>query len=287
VLEHFVCDGDTALAALRVVQSVSRTDVTPFPSPREFAQRFRVPEQVQLHWVELGLVGITFGGTYNDPNARQFPILAIIDGQDLPRPVPGMPPPLVEAPIDFNALLTAQNIGPSWGSHLDFDHVVTLEPDHDYWIWVREAAISTFKNRRIRGDEPPEFTAGVGPYFCRGDSTGEWTQAADQILSFRIVGRPTAPPPGPPAVASFALSTTPNPARGSVRVDWSGAQGQVRFDVLDVRGRRVSDGVGGAAGSWTWPGTDRDGRAVASGIYFVRARDSAGRLSNQRVMIVR
>src|SRR5262245_61022818 len=31
VLAHFVCDGDTGLAALRIVQSVSRTDVIPFP----------------------------------------------------------------------------------------------------------------------------------------------------------------------------------------------------------------------------------------------------------------
>jgi flagellar hook assembly protein FlgD len=60
----------------------------------------------------------------------------------------------------------------------------------------------------------------------------------------------------------------------------------VRVQILDAHGRRVAEGSGGAAGSWTWPGTDRDGRGVSSGIYFIRARDSAGQLSTRRVMII-
>jgi len=90
-----------------------------------------------------------------------------------------------------------------------------------------------------------------------------------------------------PPASAFALSTSPNPTPGAVRVDWSGAVGPVRCEVLDARGRRVAEGSGGAAGAWTWAGTDRDGRAVASGVYFVRAHDSAGQISNQRVMVVR
>lgn len=304
VLAHAVCAGDSDLGTLRVVQAVSRTDVKPFPSPREFAQRFRVPQQVELRWIELAMAGfISFGGTYDDPGVRQLPILAIVDGESMRRPVPDMPPPLVEAPIDMNALSSSSFNGPIWGSHLDFDRTVTLEPDHDYWLYVREAATSTFLNRRLRGDEPPAFTTGIGPYFCRADSAGEWNRTADQVLAFRIVAHPTAPPPPPapppiarpaspptppiPVPAAFALNTTPNPAPGAVRVDWSGAVGPVRCEVLDARGRRLAEGSGGAAGSWTWLGTDRDGRAVASGVYFVRARDSAGQASNQRVMIVR
>jgi hypothetical protein len=304
VLAHAVCSGGDDLASLRVVQAVSRTDVKPFPSPREFAQRFRVPQQVEVRWIELAMAGfISFGGTYNDPGVHQSPILAIVDGEALPQPAPDMPPPLVEAPVDLGALFSSSFNGPVWGSHLDFDRTVTLEPDHDYWIYVREAATSTFLNRRIHGDEPPEFTAGIGPYFCRADSAGAWNQTADQVLAFRIVAHPTAPPPPPapppiarpaspptpplPTDAAFALNTTPNPAPGAVRVAWSGAVGPVRCEVLDARGRRLAEGWGGAAGAWTWQGTDRDGRAVASGVYFVRARDSAGRASNQRVMIVR
>jgi hypothetical protein len=308
VLAQAVCTGDADLAKLRLAQCVMRTDVKPFPAPREFAQQFRVPQQTQLRWVELAVaeVFVPYFLQAGDPSSmfvnRRPTVLAIVDGADPHLPSPTMPEPMVEAPFDLNTLFAgaAQH---TWVAHVDFDRTVTLEPDHDYFIYVRESAQVTFFNRRLHGHETPEFKAGVGPFYCRADSAGEWNRTSDQVLAFQVVGLPTAPPPGPPAppaprpashggpplpgTSAFTVNTTPNPAPGSVRVDWAGAVGPVRFDVLDARGRRVAQGSGGAAGSWTWSGTDRDGRAVASGVYFVRARDSAGRSSNQRVMIVR
>ena len=303
VLAHAVCGGSDDFASLRVVQSVTRTDVKPFPMPKEFLQKFRVPQETELRWVELALGEVfspyfeTAGDGENFFAFTDIPVLAIVDGNDMPRPTPVVPRPLVEARFDLGALFSG---GMTWISHLDLDRTVTLEPGHDYWIYVRNSARTTFLNRRVRGTESRAFAAGIGRYFARPDTAGGWTQAADQILAFRIVGKPIAPPepppvprptpaPGPPvpSPSAFALNTTPNPAPGAVRVEWSGAVGPVRFDVLDARGRRVAEGSGGAAGSWTWPGTGRDGRPVASGVYFVRARDSAGQLSTQRVMIVR
>ena len=290
VLAHAVCAGDSDLAALRVVQAVSRTDVKPFPAPKEFAQRFRVPQQTELRWIELALAEIFTPYFEQVGEETRFfgfspPVLEVIDGDEMASPSTDMPPPLVEARIQSFSQMT-------WISHLDFDRTVTLEPGHDYWIYVHDAAATTFFNRRIRGDEPPLFGFGVGPYFARAEAGGDWVQAADQVLAFHIVGRPTAPAlpitlSGPHAASAFALSARPNPASSRVNVSWSGAVGSVRFEVIDARGRRVSEGSGGAAGTWSWPGTDRDGRAVASGVYFVRARDSAGQYSNQRVMIVR
>ena len=306
VLAHALCTGDSDLASLRIVQSVARTDVKPFPPPKEFLQKFRVPQRAELRWIELALAETNVpyfetAGTGNlGVGPTEFPEIAVYDAADLPNPVSNMPPPLVWAPFDRSQLFSGGKI---WISHLDFDKTVTLEPDHDYWIWVRKTSATTFFNRRVHGDEPPAFTAGIGPYFARADTLGEWIQAPDQILAFRIVARPIPPPapPAPPPIArpasptgppvppasAFALSTTPNPTPGAVRVDWSGAVGPVRCEVLDARGRRVAEGSGGAAGAWTWAGTDRDGRAVASGVYFVRAHDSAGQISNQRVMVVR
>jgi len=297
VLAHAVCAGDADLATLRIAQSVRRTDVQPFPAPKEFMQRFRVPERVELAWIELALAEVftpyferfpALDGIGAPPPRPFFgaPVLAVIDGEAMPEPPSHVPPPMVEAPFDLGPLIHF-SMGTAWVSHFGFDRTVTLEPDHDYWIWTREAAATTFFNRRIRGDEPPEFTAGVGPYFARADTAGEWIRTADQVLAFRVVARPVALSPPPPPPAGFALSTTPNPARSWVRVDWSGAVGSVRCEVLDVRGRRVSEGVGGAAGTWTWRGTDRSGRAVAAGIYFVHARDLAGRESVERVVVMR
>jgi hypothetical protein len=291
VLAHAVCAGDTDLASLRIVQGVSRTDVKPFPAPKEFMQRFRVPQETELRWIELALADVFtpyFERVGDEPalfGVGGFPVLAVIDGDDMSSPPTHVPPPLVQAP--FRGLS-----GMTWVSHLDFDRTVTLEPGHDYWIYVRDAATTTFFNRRVRGDEPPLFGFGVGPYFARADTAGEWIRAADQVLAFRVIGRPTGPPSAPPVLpapvaAAFALSTTPNPSPGPIHVGWSGAVGPVHFEVMDARGRRVSEGWGGAAGTWMWPGTDRDGRAVPSGIYFLRARDSAGQISNRRVMVVR
>jgi hypothetical protein len=300
VLAHAVCSGGDDLASLRIVQAVSRTDVKPFPPPKEFAQKFRVPQRVELRWIELALAEInvpyfeTAGDNKLGIGPSEFPQIAVYDADNLPQPVPDMPPPSVWSPFDVNSLFLASG-EKAWVSHLDFDHTMTLEPGHDYWIWVRKSGATTFLNRRIRGDEPPLFQYGVGPYFARADTLGEWVQAADQVLCFRIVGKPIDPAPTPPVTPAppvppttgFVVSAAPNPAPGRVKVDWSGGVGPVRFEVLDARGRRVADGEGGAAGSWTWGGTDRFGNAVASGIYFLRARDSAGQSNTQRVMIVR
>src|SRR5262245_1100966 len=183
VLAHAVCAGDTDLVALRVVQSVSRTDVKPFPAPKEFLQRFRVPQEVELRWIELALAQVFnpyFAQGGDEPSlwfGFQLPVVAVIDGDDMPTPSPDVPSPLIEARL----LPFADK---AWISHQDFDATVTLEPDHDYWIWVRDAAQTTFLNRRVHGDEPPAFVAGVGPYFARPDTAGAWNQAADQVLAF-------------------------------------------------------------------------------------------------------
>ena len=194
VLAHAVCAGDADLLTLRVVQSVARTNIKPFPAPREFLQRFRVPQEVELRWVELALaeVFVPYFEQVGDPShlfwGIKTPQLAIIDGDDLPHPVPNMPASLVEAPISiFSGTMR-------WISHTDFDHTVTLKPEHDYWIYVRDANATTFFNRRVQHVETSAFKEGIGPYFARSDTAGEWNQTADQVLAFHIVGKPTPLP---------------------------------------------------------------------------------------------
>jgi hypothetical protein len=83
-----------------------------------------------------------------------------------------------------------------------------------------------------------------------------------------------APLSGNPALS---LRNTPNPARGLVRFDMSGAAGPARLDVLDLSGRVIwSHALAPGAGEATWRGErERAGRAT-SGIYFARLRDGHG-----------
>ena len=137
VLAHAICAGDADLASLRVVQSVARTDVKPHTMPKEFMQRFRVPQQVELRWIELASVGVFSPYFQRDgddaPQMRLtgFPVIAVIDGEAMPEPVPVPPAPLVESPMAAGQIFSASDFGPRWVSHLDLDRTVTLEPDHD------------------------------------------------------------------------------------------------------------------------------------------------------------
>jgi len=135
VLAHAICGGGDDLQSLRVVQSVMHTNGVPTARGNELAQRFRVPEQVELHWVELAeeftgepatiTTGSADGATPN-MGGYESSVLAILDGATLEAPVPSMPAPLVEAllPPDFTASLR-------WVSHDDFDRTIDLYPGHD------------------------------------------------------------------------------------------------------------------------------------------------------------
>jgi len=71
-------------------------------------------------------------------------------------------------------------------------------------------------------------------------------------------------------------------------VRWSGAQGSVRIEVLDPRGRRVSSyDAAGAEGTWMWRGGRDDGQPFAPGVYFVRAIDASGARGVARVVLLR
>ncbi|MBM3287105.1 MAG: T9SS type A sorting domain-containing protein [Candidatus Eisenbacteria bacterium] len=86
----------------------------------------------------------------------------------------------------------------------------------------------------------------------------------------------------------FALhAAAPNPTRGSTSIRYSlPRKGDVRLQVFDLAGRRVRVLHDGPAGGGTkvlvWDGTNEQGRAVASGVYFLRLtwrdRSASGRV---------
>ena len=296
VLGHAICDGGTAFANLRVAQCVKRTDAALSAHPFEIVQRFRVSEPVEARWIELAVNPAPGYAAANATIGEEMPVqpsatIAIVDATSFDEPPPSMPSALAqamfEAPYQFAPWSYLPP--PRWGTHYDFDHLVNLHPGRDYWLWVGFADSYEFLARNSTGPETPAFTAGIGPLYTRPSNGAEWSLAPNQALAFKVVGRPTAPVGAQPPRMSdpFRLAVSPNPARGLAQVSWSGAVGPVRIDVLDARGRRVSRGEGGAAGTWAWAATGRDGRPLAAGVYFVHARDSAGELSVERVVLVR
>ncbi len=87
------------------------------------------------------------------------------------------------------------------------------------------------------------------------------------------------------------LTAGPNPFNPRVTVEFGiGAAGKARVDVYDIAGRRVvrllDDVVPAGQHRVEWQGRDGRGRAVASGVYFVRLEDGDGTLS-RRVLLVK
>jgi hypothetical protein len=183
----------------------------------------------------------------------------------------------------------ASGIGPVWTTHGAFDRTLSLVPGHLYWIYIRNAAPFEFFTRTLNGTESPDFQSMIGVLRTRQLGTDPWSNSGPRALSFKLIGKPAVTLSGPrPDPDRFTgLAVAPNPARGPVSVDWSGAVGPVRFEVLDARGRRVGTGEGGAAGTWRWNALDSSGRPLPAGVYFVHARDSAGRRSVEHMVVLR
>jgi hypothetical protein len=305
-----VCGGDDVLQRLNVIQSVVTTNTISDTSCWDILQRFRVPVRSRLHWVEVAF-GVPPRPVFYDP------IIAILDAGSASEPPVALPPPLVEAPFAYFVST------PFWGSHYDFDRLITLEPGRDYWLLARVEKQYVLYSRTLTGTEGPEFTAGIGPYFRRTTRGGAWIAEPGIALCFKLIGEPqshdrTLPrgrhrerrlgdglPPDDgragvaPAVAQAAhdaaasgpllLRVAPNPARGSAFVSWTGARGPLRVEVHDAQGRRVSSmsHAAGADGQWMWRGAREDGRPLPAGVYFVRASDGAGRIASDRVVLIR
>lgn len=284
VVAHTLCDGGASFADLRVAQSVRRTDAQA-PVAAELVQRFRVPEPVDVRWLELAVSGVAGSASAEAPAMPDPPpvTVGIIDATGLGDPPATMPAAMVEAM--FYTYFYKQP-GPRWASPLDFDHTIRLMPERDYWLYLRSAQGYQFLSRALTGGEDATFTSAIGAFHSRGLPIDPWSPVPDQALAFKIVGVPTAPLSVPPR-AGFELRVSPNPSRDVAEVAWSGAVGPVRLEVFDARGRRVAAGSGGAAGTWRLETRGAGSRPLPAGVYFVHARDTEGGHPVERLVIVR
>jgi flagellar hook assembly protein FlgD len=78
---------------------------------------------------------------------------------------------------------------------------------------------------------------------------------------------------GAPPALSLARPF-PDPSDGTTQVRFSLPEpGRVRFEILDLQGRRVRQAEGqlpGGTHTWGWAGDDSAGLRAGAGVYFVR-----------------
>ncbi len=98
----------------------------------------------------------------------------------------------------------------------------------------------------------------------------------------------------PSAVAPAAKATldqnVPNPFNPSTTITYQiDRPGTIRLDIYDARGRHIltlAEGVASAGvQSVSWNGTDRNGRTVASGVYFYQLRTAETTLTKRMVLL--
>ena len=276
VLGHAVCSGAYDNASLRVCQSVMRCDTLLRDNVHSVVETFRVPARTELRWIE-----IAFGAPAGNFAAGA---VAILDAASSPTGLP---------PADTTGALARANLGnvtpDTWGTHFDFDQTATLEPDHDYFLWVETSGYYGVYLRK-RGTESADYLAGARVLWTRAMSGSLWFADWRHDLAFRVIGVPVdlvgvREPLDPPA--GLALAVAPNPARSATTLRWTGARGDVRLEIFDPQGRRVANRTFTAAANsaWTWDAsTDR---GIAAGVYLVRVTDSAGGTASLRVTQVR
>ena len=80
VFNYSICGGDEALQQLRVVQSVMTTDVDLAPVADEWIQKFRLPAETQMGWIEFALDRSNPGAVIDFGHAR----IADAAGQSVP-----------------------------------------------------------------------------------------------------------------------------------------------------------------------------------------------------------
>jgi hypothetical protein len=138
-------------------------------------------------------------------------------------------------------------------------------------------------------DTPGEDRPGAAPW--PGYHGGETFDGVYRHVTYPPTGGPEVGPG--PAPAGLALApAAPNPFRSGTELRFTLPEaGPVDLDVIDVRGRLVARVLAGdlrAAGSHavSWRGRDAAGRAVASGVYFLRLR-AAGEVRTRKVLRLR
>ena len=156
-------------------------------------------------------------------------------------------------------------------------------------------AFSLSRIRRV----PEGFTGGTASE-CGGDSTAITIRTHEVLTFFGVpvdgcrwpepVG--TDEPPAAPPARTVLFQNTPNPFNPLTFVRYDLAEdASVTLTVFDVYGTAVRTLVSArqSADRYTvqWDGTNDDGVAMASGVYWVRLRTSSGFVASTKMVVVK
>ena len=162
---------------------------------------------------------------------------------------------------DWFAVLISSDGGATWAT------VDTTYGAHNRW-----------EERTIRVRDYVTPTGQVRVRFIAADTNpGGIVEAALDDFTTYDAALPNVEAPAAPDPRALRLTAPePNPARGSVRLTLELPRpADVRVEVLDLAGRRVrplhSGATSAGALALTWDGLGERGRAVPSGLYFIRA----------------
>ncbi len=149
-------------------------------------------------------------------------------------------------------------------------------------------ATVAFDGTRVHIDRPDaEFRilgVGVTEVVCQGEVV---PTALDGLYLVRVSATDVATPPRRDVLA---LRAYPNPFNPSVRISFATpSRGHVDAGIYDAAGRLITRVVSGAlpAGEHVveWNGRDREGREVASGVYFLRVRAAPAEETLKMVLV--
>jgi hypothetical protein len=237
---------------------------------------------------ELVLVGHPgFNRTLASPETLSIPFPAPVDSVDVGSFVWNILPRSTAPVISFLGRILDRNSGlPIEGVRIEtatdpggmVDGVVWTGPDGRFQLPVSNGP------HLVRG-----YAAGIGYSDSPAESIDfgangfETFDVGDRYLA--PAGASGVPDTGRPDVF---LQVSPNPSSGPVTIRLSLPRwGDVRVTVHDVRGRLLFERRGqepAGALQVNWDGTDREGRPVSSGTYFVRVVGSGFKRTQKVVM---
>ncbi|NNE44367.1 MAG: T9SS type A sorting domain-containing protein, partial [Gemmatimonadetes bacterium] len=149
-------------------------------------------------------------------------------------------------------------------------------------------------NGELGGDSAPDNVSAVLPMVDNWISVtvdGNADGVPDDPSA--VVDAPAVSPGGVPQRLEIA-AVSPNPFAAATRIEYrvpGSAAGPVRLSVFDVSGRRVARLVDGprepGTHRLTWDGRDTSGRALASGVYFVRLEAPGAAAETRRILRLR